>query len=198
MIWIEKVNKIELGHDGLNHNKLRFYCKLKGSFTKEPYLDLVPNRTQHADLTRLRISSSRLAIELQRYHRPPVPALQRYCSYCRPAEENNLLQGYVDDEMHFLLNCSTFAFKRNCFLSKLETVLPGFKDMSAQQMAVTILCPVTTIAAKLANKYIKILFDNRKQLDEGIPILNLGYEKGIACNPFFTDHDSDIDDILTD
>ena len=200
--WIKSINDIKLGPDGHNRNKLRFYSKIKGCFKKEPYIDLVPNRSQRADLTRLRISSSRLAIEVQRYQRPYVPADLRYCKYCRPLDNNMTdLEGQVDDEYHFLANCGTFQFKRNCFLSRYETIHPDITNMSNQSMVHTILCPTSTIKTKLANKYIKIMFETRKQLDEGIPIFNLGYEMGIEINPFFdddNDNDSDCDISIND
>ena len=191
--WLQQLNKIELGSDGKNHNKLRFYSQIKGCFKKEPYLDLVPNRSQRADLTRIRISCSRLAIEVQRYQRPPVPADERFCTYCRPAGSENQLQGYVDNEEHFLMACGAFTFKRNCFLSKLGSVLPSFQSLSPHNKVLTMLCPVTTVAAKLVNKYIKIMFECRNCLDNGIPILNMGYEKGVTINPFFEDLDNDGD-----
>ena len=40
------------------------------------------------------------------------------------------------------------------------------------------------------------MFETRKQLYEGIPVFNLGYEMGIETNPFFdddNDKDSDCD-----
>ena len=41
-------------------------------------------------------------------------------------------------------------------------------------MAPTMLCPTTPIAAKLVNKYIKLVFEVRKKLDEGSPNLQQG------------------------
>ena len=35
----------------------------------------------------------------------------------------------------------------------------------------------------------------RNKLDDGIPAFNLGYEQGIAINPFF-ETDTDLDDTL--
>ena len=173
--WLKQINDENIGTDGQNHNKLRVYAKFKGCFKKEPYIDLVPNRAQRADLTRLRISSSRLAIETLRYQRPHVPAEQRYCGYCRPMGTNeNHMQGYVDDEYHLLANCGTLMFKRNCFLSRYELLHPSIKDMSTHDMVHTILCPTTTTKVKLINKYIQILFDTRKKLDEGFQVFNMG------------------------
>ena len=37
--YIDEINKVKIGTDGLDHNKLRFYKKLKGSFRIEPYIN---------------------------------------------------------------------------------------------------------------------------------------------------------------
>ena len=57
------------------------------------------------------------------------------------------------------------------------------------------LCPSSTLKAKLVNKFIKIMFEMRKKLEDAIPALNLGHEQGIVINPFF-ETDKDIDDTL--
>ena len=50
--WIDEINTPKLGNDGLDHNKLRFYKTLKGSFTQEPYVTEIRNRSQRSWLTR--------------------------------------------------------------------------------------------------------------------------------------------------
>ena len=153
--WLDELRQLKLGEDNLSHNKLRYYSTIKGCFKKEPYLDLVPNRSQRADLTRLRISSSRLATEVQRYKRPKVPFAERFCQYCRPTGADNHLEGYIDTEEHFLTSCSTFTLERNCLSAKLETLVKGFKALCPAQQSATLLCPTNVVTAKLANKYIQ-------------------------------------------
>ena len=103
--WLKQINRIKPHLDGHDQNKLRFYKTFKGCFKKEDYLNLVPNRSQRADLTRLRISASRLSIETLRYSRPYVPESQRYCRYCVPSgDADNSLPGYLDNKEHLLLN----------------------------------------------------------------------------------------------
>ena len=133
---MDEINKVKLGEDNKNHNKLRFYSTVKGCFKKEPYLDLVPNRAQRADLTRFRISSSRLAIEVQRYKRPKVPEIERYCMYCRPTGPDNNIEGYIDNEEHFLTGCSTFTLERNCLFTRMESLSGGFGSLSSAQQSV--------------------------------------------------------------
>ena len=83
VFWLNKINDAKLGPDGINHNKLRTYSKIKTSFSREAYLDLVRNRNQRTWLTRLRTSAHTLAIEKGRYCGKPIE--QRICTYCTPS-----------------------------------------------------------------------------------------------------------------
>ena len=191
--WLHEVNKTKLGKDNKNHNKLRFYATLKGCFKKEPYIDLVPNRSQRADLTRIRISSSHLGIEKLRYKKPTIPEDQRYCNYCTPSGVDNDLPGYVDSEHHFLVSCNSFTLKRNCLFGRLNSIIPGFLSLTPVQQTATLLCPTKVVTAKLVNKYIRLLFNTRKLLDDGVAALNGGYASGvIILNEFYDDSDDDM------
>ena len=55
--WIDQVGADKTGSDGIDHNKLRFYKKLKSSFTQEPYIANIVNKSQRAWLTRYRVSA---------------------------------------------------------------------------------------------------------------------------------------------
>ena len=61
--WLEEIKSVKPGSDGINHNKLRTYSKFKSFFGLEPYLELVRNRSQRADLTRFRTSAHCLGVE---------------------------------------------------------------------------------------------------------------------------------------
>ena len=79
--------------------------------------------------------------------------------------------------------------------AKMSTIVKDFNKLRIENKTATLLCPTSVLAAKLVNKYIKILFNIRKQLDEGVPILNMGYEGGaIVQNEFFDDDINDNDD----
>ena len=171
---------------------MRFYSSIKGSFKKEQYIDFVPNRAQRSDLTRIRISASRLATETGRYCNPPIPPNQRYCRYCRPLSTlDNHLEGYIDTEENILLHCSTLTLKRNCFLSKLKSFNPSFENLSDKHKTATLLCPSNVVASKLVNKYLKIAFNFRQCLDNGEPVQYQGYENGVVPNEFCNDMDDD-------
>ena len=54
--WIEEINQVKIGPDGLDHNKLRFYKTFKTSLTVEPYIELVENQNQRFLRINLRLN----------------------------------------------------------------------------------------------------------------------------------------------
>ena len=123
--WIDQVDAVKTGSDGLDHNKLRFYKTLKSSFTQEPYISNILNKSQRAWLTRYRVSAvPTLGIESGRYTRPVTPVTSRLCKYCSSNK--------IDDEKHAILECSTFSIKRNCFIGKFTSLMPNFGQMNLE------------------------------------------------------------------
>jgi hypothetical protein len=160
-LWLESINIIDIknGHDS---NKLRFYKLLKGSFKQEPYISLVNNRNQRCQLSRLRISAHSLAIEKSRYSHEYIPPEMRKCTYCT--------LGCQDSEVHFLTQCPSFEFKRRCYLGKLSSLGLNIENCDYISQAAIMLCPTTAKQAKLTNKYMDIMFQTRKKVDEGATI----------------------------
>ena len=160
-LWIQEINRVKVGSDYSDHNKLRGYKMYKGFFGLEPYISKVNNRKQSCHLSRLRTSSHNLKLESGRWS--GVPVSQRLCIYCN--------QSQVDDEEHCLLSCPTFSTKRNCFFAKLGSMGVSFNENCPKEdILARILCPKDAKMAKLVNKYIGILFHARDQLDQGFPI----------------------------
>ena len=158
--FLDKINQVKRGTDGLDHNKLRLYKQLKGTFRIEPYITNITNRNQRAWLSRYRTSAHHLRIETGRYSTPPTPISERICLYCE--------SGVCDNEKHAILDCPTFSLKRRCFLGRVKAMLPNFDSMTADQQLLTILCPATTQLAKCVSKYLGIITDARKQIDLGL------------------------------
>ena len=161
--WLDKVNEVRLGPDGIDHNKLRTYRTFKGSFTTEPYLTLVRNRNQRQYLTRFRVSASNLDIERLRYTN--VPVTSRTCRFCDHLYFNSDLKP-IDDERHFF-QCEQFENKLNCLRLKITSLLPNFINMNNEQQFSTLMCPTTPQTAKIVNKFIKIIFDSRDRISNG-------------------------------
>ena len=167
----KKVNEFKKRQtDSLNHNKLRTYSVFKGSFSIEPYLELVRNRNQRAFLTRLRVGSHNLAVELGRRTRLPTPLAQRVCTYgtppptpvgCTPPTPP------VDTEDHFLVKCKRFSTKRNFFFGEISSLNPKFSSLSDEQKFKSLLCPISAQSIKLVNRFIEYMFKERKKIDNG-------------------------------
>ena len=157
-LWLDSINLVKMknGHDS---NKLRFYKCFKGSFKQEPYISLVNNRNQRCQLSRVRISAHNLAIERSRYSTEYIPPEMRKCTYCTLE--------CTDSEVHFLTQCPTFEFKRNCYKGKMKSVGINIDSYDSYSQAAIMLCPTTAKQAKITNKFIDIMFKTREQVDEG-------------------------------
>ena len=163
--YLEEINQIKCGLDGQDHNKLRFYKTLKGSFKIEPYIIQIKNRNQRHWLSRYRTSAHKLNIELGRYSRPVTPISERTCYYCD--------EGCIDDERHFILFCQTFKIKRQCFFSRLNVLNCSFNLYSYEEKLRFILCPPTLEVAKCVSKYLGIMTNIRSEIDMGLDPMNL-------------------------
>ena len=95
-------------------SKLQLYSKLKTKIGCEKYLHMANVKQRHA-LTRLRLSSHPLHIETGRHNN--TAREERLCPLCKNG---------IEDEMHFLLQCTKYADLRNQHFG--NTVLPNHSD----------------------------------------------------------------------
>ena len=164
--YLDQINEFKTSEsDELNHNKLRMYATLKGSFKREPYIDLVQSRNQRSWISRLRCSAHHLEIEKGRWNN--VPLSDRVCSVCSSGE--------IGDEYHLVMKCSVFNLKRACFIGKMNSILPGFSNLTNLAKFKTMLCPTVPAACKVTNQFIRILFLARDKLAEGVNMAELSY-----------------------
>ena len=89
--------------------KLRLYKSIKNSFGIEPYLYINVEKYRVA-MSRLRLSSHNLGIEVGRHVRPMVPVDKRLCVEC---------EGEIDDEVHFLTVCKKYKSIRKDMLEQV-------------------------------------------------------------------------------
>ena len=159
--WLDQINVAKLDSNEVDHNKLRFYKTLKGSFTQEPYVTNIKNKSQRAWLTQFRVSAvSNLRIGSGRYTRPVTPITARICRY---SDSDS-----IDDEKHAILFCNTFRLKRNCFLGRISTLIPNFSLLNNDEKLLVILCPANAEIALCVSKYLGIICNTRSKLDEGL------------------------------
>jgi hypothetical protein len=89
--------------------KLSTYRTFKSNFCFEEYLSEVKIASHRRQLTKLRISNHKLAVETGRFTRPLTPRSERLCNICQSDQ--------VEDESHFLLSCPTFAALRTSLIT---------------------------------------------------------------------------------
>ena len=74
--WLDAIN------DNRKSSKLRTYKLVKTDYRIEPHILYIRNKKHQRALTRLRVSSHKLNIELGRHSRPPIPRDERVCQFC--------------------------------------------------------------------------------------------------------------------
>ena len=183
--WLDEINMFKPDQNGRDSNKLRFYSKCKGTFAIEPYCTLARSRSHRHWITRVRTSAHHLQIEVGRWTTPRTPVELRTCTYCNTNS--------IDDETHFLWECPTFSEKKRCFIGRMAAIGVEFKESETPvECAAKILCPTDKRTTHCVNKYIEILFKNRKIMDEGCPVNYIG-QPIIHPPPIESTHDESED-----
>ena len=89
----------------INENgKLRTYVQIKANFGFEKYLDIIKEHKNRRYITKFKISSHKLKIQVGRYTRPITPLNERICDRCDNHE--------VDDEIIFFNHYTHFLEAR--------------------------------------------------------------------------------------
>ena len=128
-VWLSSLstNNSRTGEGG---NKLRTYRLFKSNFELEAYLRNIQNTAHRTELTSLRVGSHRLAIELERYHKPkPLPVKERLCDLCN----------VVEDEYHFLCICPKYIAQRQEIEKKVVAIYSEYSQMNCEQKFVFLL-----------------------------------------------------------
>ena len=161
--WLNQVQANRPGPDGENHNKLQTYGSFKSHFGTEPYIELVRNRNQRCNLSRLRVSAHRLGVEVLRYRRPAVPRHLRYCEYC-PVDST--APRPLDDECHALTQCSIGAEARVGLYASMAENNNEFLNLSNTDQFKLLVCPTNPTNAKLVSRYLQLIFNTRDNIDQ--------------------------------
>ena len=104
-----------------NSSKLKLYSQIKTEIGPEKYLSDLTNVKHRQALTKLRLSSHRLQIEVGRHTNGDneIPREDRICPLCRNG---------VEDEVHFLLTCPIYKDLRKHIHGQLMDA-PGLSDL---------------------------------------------------------------------
>ena len=110
--------------EALISGKLDTYFGIKKSFEREPYLCMSKFSLRKA-LCKLRISAHQLMIELGRYKKNKLQRDERICKKCDT--------GNVEDEFHFLFECSNYNIERRDFFTTINSKNILFASMTSKQ-----------------------------------------------------------------
>ena len=102
--------------DKENSSVLCLFNHVKTSFVYENYLDILPNNLRFF-LTRIRISSHSLNVQVGRYQRNRTIRSERYCVYCNLRD--------VEDEYHFILICPCYRDLREKYIKRFYYFRPS-------------------------------------------------------------------------
>ena len=141
------------------HPKLRTYKLFKSHFKLEPYLMCTQNLNFNLALLKFRISSHNLRIETGRYTRPSkTPVDERLCLYCSNQA--------VEDETHFLLNCTLYSEERTSLESVIKKyIVTNFHGLTEIEKFVLIMSSDTPAVIEALGRFVYSCFKKRNSLD---------------------------------
>ena len=145
-------------------NKLDFYYQHKKTFTYETYLDNIPRHIRMY-ITRLRLSSHSLPIEVLRYkytgQKKKIDRENRKCTIC------NL--GETGDENHYLTTCTNGELDsiRKKFMKNIREEIPQFKQFTDKNIIEYCMLLKDPTIQKPISIYVKDILQTYKDETEG-------------------------------
>ena len=133
--------------------KLELYKNIKNGFHFETYLDLVKDSRYRNAITKIRSSSHPLEIERGRYTKPKTPRSNRLCSRCK----------VIEDERHFILDCTLYKKERHIFLCKVSNKNPMFPALTTEEKFVYLLAYKDAQMLTRLGKFLYHIFDKRNK-----------------------------------
>ena len=103
---------------------LRTYVLFKRRFALSSHLIHVKNNLYRNAISKIRCSSHLLHIERGRHNRPKTALEKRVCAFCSTMIEN---------EIHFICDCSIYTNIRTTFFSKVISLFPNFEYLNSQE-----------------------------------------------------------------
>jgi hypothetical protein len=148
--WLDSMKNDVRKRPG-EHNKLRIYRQFKLNFELENYLVCIPNEIHRKMLCKFRISAHKLNIEMGRH--PHIDVYKRVCNMCKIEA--------VEDEGHFLMDCTVYSEMRKVFFTKITSNFNTFNKLNNHEKFIWLLaCREPSICRELA-KYLTEAFKLR-------------------------------------
>ena len=133
---------MDWSNNGRNSKKLRTYKQFKIEHSLEEYV-LHP---RHKALSKLRMSSHTLEIELGRHVKPQKIQIERRL-YQR------CMSNSIYDKIHFLISCSFFTTRRNSLLSESKLHNTKFVSLTNDEKFTKIMTVIyTSVVSNMLSK----------------------------------------------
>ena len=136
------------------NSKLRTYSLMKTKIGYESYLSQITSVTNRISLTKFRLSNHSLMIEKGRHM--GIHKNARFCKFC---------EHEIEDEIHFLINCKTFAIIREKLFDIANNGIYYFYHLSDPAKLVALLSNPFII--QYTSEYLHKAQEIRKFLVEG-------------------------------
>ena len=101
---------------------LTLYETVKETFQYELYLDVIKDKYLCHAFTKLRVYSHKFRIETGRYDHSGIERQERLCELCT--------SGQVEDEYHFLFECSCYRQLRLQYIPVFFTTRPNMYTLT--------------------------------------------------------------------
>ena len=145
--WMEQVQNTH------SNPILRTYCNFKHDFGIEIDLDAIKNHKYRVAMSQLRTSSHTLAIEYGRYTRPKTKIEDCNCSICH----------VLEDERHFVMDCTINQPERENLFSKLARLVPNYTHMNDDEKFLFLMCNKDPQILTWVGKFIHKSFKDRAE-----------------------------------
>jgi len=133
--------------------KLDLYRYIKTDYRIAPHILYITNRNHQKALTRLRVSSHNLNIELGRHTRPTIPRDQRICGFCG--------EGEIDNEIHFLMECGFHSNEREILFTKIDHIVRLNDISSTPEKVLAIMTSKDQLVLKPLGEFVFNAFKKR-------------------------------------
>ena len=137
-------------------SKLEFYKVFKDEYSTSDYLQQLRNFNERRNLVKFKLCNHKLMIELGRYQTDHISRENRLCPLCKSNQ--------IENETHFLLDCSKYSSQRRTFLNRINELIPNFERNSTSESIKLLMTCNDYHVNKLVMKFISSCMNIRNAL----------------------------------
>ena len=156
--------KEQLANECKDKPKLRTFVRFKNFEGTPAYTSKFLTFHQRRAMAKLRLGCLPLRIETGRYTRPRLDETDRICLLCKPADnliEVGTVNNPIEDEIHFLLQCSAYEGLRTQWYQDMP-IPDNFKDLEVEHKLDMVLNNPQCV--KKTSQFILNCLDHRSKL----------------------------------